>query len=342
MVAIMIVVLWLGRQYWARIGRLLVSRGGSEEDRRDRRHGWMFVVGCAGMAAWFMWAGVEWYWSLAMVGMSFMLALVTTRMVAETGLLQIWLYEVQLIDLTNLVPAAWYSPSALFFVGLVGVIFGNGGRVCAPAMFAHATGLTEKGMTPKRQGRFALILLAVLCLSVVVGAVFHLHTHYNWESSLDGVWRPLTPWGGAQITHSLNLLRQRDSLFDESGERLEGRSLSLGQYAHNGYLHFGIGLGLAGVLEWLCLTVPQWPIHPVGMLIVMQWHANLIWFNVLLGWLAKVILVRYGGSRLYRAAVPFFMGFIIGELLSGVFWLFVSLGVTLTGREFQVVNILPY
>jgi uncharacterized membrane protein YciS (DUF1049 family) len=36
------------------------------------------------------------------------------------------------------------------------------------------------------------------------------------------------------------------------------------------------------------------------------------------------------------------MGFIIGELLSGVFWLFVSLGVTLTGREFQVVNILPY
>ena len=117
---------------------------------------------------------------------------------------------------------------------------------------------------------------------------------------------------------------------------------SIGKYAHNKYFHFGVGVLLAGVCEWLCLRSPAWPIHPVGLLIVQQWHANLIWFSVFLGWGLKVLLVRYGGARLYRRAVPAVFGLIIGELGAGIFWMLVGMVWLLLGREFRVVPIIPY
>jgi len=262
------------------------------------------------------------------VAMAVMLSLVTARMVAETGLIQVWLYESQLIDFARLIPGAWYSPTALFFVGIVGVIFGNGGRVCAPAIVSQAVGLDET-VSPRRQSRLLWIMIPVLMGAVILCGASYLTTSYHHATSLDGKWRPLTPWGAAQFEHSNRLLRYLD----------QG---TLGSYAHNKFLHFGIGMGLAGVCEWLCLTIPSWPIHPVGLLIVQQWHANLIWFSVFLGWMLKVLLVRYGGARLYRAARPAVTGLIVGELLAGVFWMLVGMIFLWAGHEFRVVPILPY
>jgi hypothetical protein len=49
-----------------------------------------------------------------------------------------------------------------------------------------------------------------------------------------------------------------------------------------------------------------------------------LWFPILLGWAAKRTIIRYGGLRLYREALPFFIGLIIGDyaissLLAGIY-----------------------
>jgi len=64
-------------------------------------------------------------------------------------------------------------------------------------------------------------------------------------------------------------------------------------------------------------------------------------FVVFLGWLSKVMLLRYGGSQTYRAAKPVFLGMIFGELLATVFWCVMSVVLTAHGDSFVNVSIRP-
>jgi hypothetical protein len=42
--------------------------------------------------------------------------------------------------------------------------------------------------------------------------------------------------------------------------------------------------------------------------------------SVFLAWLAKRTTLRYGGIRAYRAALPFFLGLILGDYVVPALW----------------------
>ena len=46
-----------------------------------------------------------------------------------------------------------------------------------------------------------------------------------------------------------------------------------------------------------------------------------------IAWAIKGLIIRYGGTRLYREALPFFLGLILGDYTIGSLW--ALLGVTL-------------
>ena len=50
-----------------------------------------------------------------------------------------------------------------------------------------------------------------------------------------------------------------------------------------------------------------------------------LWFPTLLGWLIKAITIRYGGMKLYRAFIPFFIGLILGDYVIGGLWALIGL-----------------
>ena len=50
------------------------------------------------------------------------------------------------------------------------------------------------------------------------------------------------------------------------------------------------------------------------------------WGHYFLAWLAKLLILRYGGMRLYRAALPFVFGMILGDIASQTLW---SIGASL-------------
>ncbi len=68
------------------------------------------------------------------------------------------------------------------------------------------------------------------------------------------------------------------------------------------------------------------PLHPAGYVIgVAPGTTDVIWFPLLIAMVTKWIILRNGGIKAYRRAIPFFIGLVLGEALMGCFWPLLSL-----------------
>ena len=77
---------------------------------------------------------------------------------------------------------------------------------------------------------------------------------------------------------------------------------------------FGVwlfGLAQAGLLTYLRSRFSWWPFHPVAVAFRPRMYA----FCVFLVWLVKVVVLRFGGVRLYRHSIPFWYGAIVAYLV---------------------------
>ena len=98
---------------------------------------------------------------------------------------------------------------------------------------------------------------------------------------------------------------------------------------------------MAWLLWLLRLSVPQWPLHPVGLLMVGTFYGSRAWVSVLIGRLLKVLILRYGGARLYRKSRPLFIGLIMGEIFAAVFWSIEPAIRVAMDMPYKVINVLP-
>jgi hypothetical protein len=85
----------------------------------------------------------------------------------------------------------------------------------------------------------------------------------------------------------------------------------------------------------------NWPLHPLGFLLAYSFPMQVLWFSIFIGWLVKVVLLRFGGSALLSRARAFFIGLIIGEAFAATFWLVVSLVMSALGMTYHKVVLFP-
>ncbi|MBI1926291.1 hypothetical protein HYR99_18850 [Candidatus Poribacteria bacterium] len=91
----------------------------------------------------------------------------------------------------------------------------------------------------------------------------------------------------------------------------------------------GIGLMLSFCLMAMRTRFLWWPLHPAGYALSASWTMNMLWLPLFFSWATKAVLLRYGGLKAHRQAVPFFLGLILGEFIMGSFW---SLFCVILGR----------
>jgi hypothetical protein len=83
----------------------------------------------------------------------------------------------------------------------------------------------------------------------------------------------------------------------------------------------GIGFAIALILIRARALYFWWPFHPAGFALAHAGYAMpWVWFPTLLGWLAKTLILHYGGMKLYRRCVPWFMGLILGDVVIACLW----------------------
>jgi hypothetical protein len=68
------------------------------------------------------------------------------------------------------------------------------------------------------------------------------------------------------------------------------------------------------------MRVAGWPFHPAGYALGMVFGLDYVWLPILIAWLLKVLVLRYGGLRAHANLIPFMCGLILGEFVVGSFW----------------------
>lgn len=253
------------------------------------------IVSVGGLTLWMWLAGMTWGWALLLVILSGVILLVLSRIIAESGLLFI---QTPFIP-TDLL-AIWGTQHTDVAVAstalLTEVVFIHDPREQIMPAIANDAALTQ-GM--RGHARF---LAGAIMLAITLG-YFASFASYVWTAYHFGA-VTMDPYGTDSAPHwSLN---------------------RAAEYARTPLTtHFGdlSALALGGALTVLLVVlrarVVWWPISPIGLAMSSTYAMDRIYFSVFLGWAIKVAIVRFGGLRLYRRSVPFFLGMLLGEGLFG-------------------------
>jgi len=95
------------------------------------------------------------------------------------------------------------------------------------------------------------------------------------------------------------------------------------------WLFMGIGGAVMAFLMWARHRFLWWPLSPLGYMISANWKTGHIFASAFLAWLIKLVILKYGGPRLYKNTRPFFLGLILGEVVGAGVWLVIDY---ITGR----------
>ncbi len=102
--------------------------------------------------------------------------------------------------------------------------------------------------------------------------------------------------------------------------QLAGRLQAPEQPALLRYVATAAGVVIVSILAWLRINFVWWPIHPLGFVMATSWASLNLWFSLFLGWLFKLLTIRYTGLRGYVQFRPLFLGVIMGDVLGAVLW----------------------
>ncbi|HEY0009930.1 MAG TPA: DUF6785 family protein [Tepidisphaeraceae bacterium] len=335
------VIIYIGRHHWWMVIRHMFGRRRAGED--ESRYlpyafaGWGAMTCFAGLIAFLMFAGVTFIAATAIVLVLVMMLMLVARIVAETGLvyvqlnwqiLRFWYYPV-------LIPAQplHTTHTSFFFSGWITALF-HDVRESFAGFFITGLRVTDHAAYERsHRWRTAAPVIIVVVLALVIGymtaASSMLWIEYRYANMLNNAQDPLVNGYGAGQWPSTKML--------DPAQQYPGGVRA----AHAPAVQIGIGGAVVAVCSVLRLTVSWWPLHPIGYVLLFAWATEVVWFSIFVGWLAKVVIVRLGGSTLLMSGRPVFIGLVVGEAVAAGFWLIVSLVMNWLGYEYQIISLLP-
>lgn len=281
--------------------------------------------GFAGMIGWMLYAGVQWWVAAAAIAIFVAGVLVTSRIVAESGLLFVNNNVVPYDMVAGLVPSGFLSGiSVNALLMQKAVVMADARELMLPYLLngtraVHAAAPESESGSARRGsnlGKVLAVFAVTAAVAVGVAAYGRISTGYKYGGiNLDpwsNVWGP--DWYLGETHRQMSL--DRDYEWVKAGE-VKVVPVNAAQV--------GAGALLAAGLLWMRASFLWWPLHPFGLALCAAWSTSVIWFSIFLGWLAKAAIMSFGGAGAYRKAMPFFLGMVLGEALVAGLLLVVSL-----------------
>lgn len=301
-IGVILILLWSSRAYLQRILGEVLGMRRPEVDARELRH---YRLACAGIAV-----GLVFLWLFFMrMGMSPLVAglylaiyaglsAAITRVRAELGTP----HEINFVSpnaiLVNTLGTQALGPQNL--TAMASCHWFNRGYRCHPMPNQlESMKMAEGGRIDL--GRLYLLTIAASAVCILV--TYWANIHVTWEAGATGKAVGFKRWVGA-----------------ESFDRLNGWLTTTVQLQDTNMFWMLGGLGFVFFLKWMRGLFVWWPFHPMGYALALSYAMDYFWFAFMVGWLIKLVLVRWGGMRVHTQAAPFFLGLILGDYVVGSLW----------------------
>ncbi len=236
------------------------------------------------------------------------------RVVAETGVPTITPAMAPANFVTSAVGATSLGMTGVVATGFT-LIWASGFMVFITAPMANALRL---GSEITRHRRWFVFAIGAALLTAMVAATWHqIHLAYQH--------------GG------LNLNTRYYQVYATTAPRFAELMLNSPTGPHlGGWIWTGVGAAVMVVLMAARHSFAWWPFHPVGYAISASWVLNATWMSIMCAWLIKLVVLNYGGPKLYERTKPFFMGIILGQFVAAGFWLLVD---SITGVKHNHIRV---
>lgn len=335
-------LLYVGRQHWWMVVRHMFGR--QRADELDARYlpysfaGWA-MAGCfGGVVGWLMLVGMSLAGAVVVTLLVVLMLMIVARVLAETGLIfvQLNFLAARPLQYPLVIPSEpIHASMPTFFFGTWFSEIFHDTRESLAGFFQQSLRVADQSAYENsRRWRTSVPFMAAIVLAL--GTAYFvswgsmLKIEYTYASTLSPqAHTPLNAYGiDAAIQHQV-----LDASVNYAGPVV--------RESHSAVFHLLLGGGIVAVCSALRLMTAWWPLNPIGFVLMYSYALQKGWFSILIGWTAKVVVVRLGGSTLLKAAKPIFIGLIVGEAVAAGFWLIVGLLLNATGHEYKPILFLP-
>jgi hypothetical protein len=321
-------ILWIGRHHWLKILR---NAFGGQPGAKYRASFWIAVIGIAVMCAWLRFVGVQWSMAALIVLFIVTAHLVVARVVAETGL-PYFRSGISVSQIYSNTPARWWGMRDIYFASVFSVLGPVTSRDSVTTFATTGIGIAkDAGVESHGKRRLGAVMALALLVGFFASAYTTLYCQYSYPTPADRLATPNRNNFGADYIPKRDIAPGIKYFADH---RYVPKS-------QNSYLHVTIGFVVTTILEFFSLRWAAWPFLPVGYVASYGAFVDTAWFSIFLGWLAQVLIVRFGGATLFQKSKPFFVGIIFGEALAAALWLALNALIVLHGGNSQSVKFLP-
>jgi hypothetical protein len=297
-IAVALVVLWLDRRFLGQVVKRAVGLRKPFPDEESEglgyRTAFFGLVAGLGVLCWLLLRARVTGWVVPVVWVQyFLMILVISRLRAQLGPPSHQLYgAMPSWVLTTAAGSRVLGPRTMGMFYLL--------RPLMQEQQSHAAPFQLEGLKMAEGGRMERRRLAILMAVVPVVALLS----YFWATLHVGYQLGM----GTGRTHVFNQLIGTWGT-QEMVSNIENPSAP----SVSGLLAMGTSAAITSILYYLKLRFVWWPLHPLAYPIAMSNTIASITPALLLTWAVKSLLLKYGGLRAHRTALPLFLGFLVGE-----------------------------
>ena len=314
-IGIGIVVVYLARKHlkevFAKVFRNDPDVDDSEEPMSYRMAGIGLLAGFAVMVVFCVLVGMSPLVALAYLGIYLLFATTISRLRAEAG--PAWVMGPGWDAVDTLVRP---MGSGVFSQGnLVALAYFNWFSIemrCCP-MGVQAGGMKMAQATRSRQRVMTMVLLFAMVVGIAIGFWACLAVWYKFGAGTAKV----EPWR----TMMGKVPFDRASTFIANPMKAD----------IPGILAIAFGTGFTFLLSLMRSRFVWFPFHPAGYVLSNTGTMYWLWCPFLVAWILKTLIIRYGGIKGYRIALPFFLGLVLGDYITSSLWALAGsvLGITM-------------
>ena len=260
---------------------------------------WGLVAGAAVLIVWSHYATMGVFWGFAFFGFLFISTMAAIRIRGESG--------APVVHMMAYIPFLFYAFLGTRVVGVMPacvmalMFFLMHGQymMLAPTQMealkvSDSSGIRQRGMY--------VALIAAFLFALVLGAYMRLQLNHRMGATNLHAWALSCGQYRVGNFDKSNNWKEADPAVGSPGDVREAAATAAGAAVMTG-------------LMVLRRVFARFPLHPVGYVIGTSISAGWMMGSVLVAWLAKTLVMKLGGIRVYRRLMPMFMGFIVGDAL---------------------------